>query len=102
MFGTLQVVKCSTHSKYVASHISAEPYTGTLLFSLACQHGIHTGMSYVLCDSTDSAISFYQHMFDMKANSRGNHSYTPMQLDLAQFQYHRFWNPLLCMSLFLL
>lgn len=93
---TLQVVKPS-HPLYGISAIAAQSHTGSLLFSLACQHGIHTGMSYVLCDSTDDAVSFYQQMFDMRANPRGNRSYTPMQLDLTQFQYQRFWNPLLCM-----
>lgn len=90
---TLQVVKYSTHPQYVVSHISAEPYTGTILFSLACQHGIHTGMACVLCDSTDNAISFYKQVFDMKANTRGSRLYTPMQMDLNQFHYQRFWNP---------
>lgn len=90
---TLQVVRKGTHNAYLRHHLQAEPMTGSLLLSLAAMHGTFTGMSHLLCDSTEGATSFYETMFDMRMNPRGERNYIPMQLDLSKLVLQRFWNP---------
>lgn len=92
---TLQVIRKKTHNAYVRRHLEAEPMTGSLLLSLAAMHGVFTGMSHLLCDSTEGATSFYETMFDMRQNPRGERKYIPMQLDLSKLVLQRFWNPVL-------
>ena len=95
---TLQVVRKKTHNTYIRRHLQAEPMTGSLLLSLAAMHGVFTGMSHLLCDSTEGATSFYETMFDMRVNPRGERNYIPMQLDLSKLVLQRFWNPSLHVS----
>lgn len=84
---TLQRVSENTHRQYVDEYgVDAEPYTGTMLLSLAFLHGKKCGMTMGYCDSTNNSITFYTNQFDMKSLPRpeGRH-YTPMQLSLSDY-----------------
>lgn len=92
---TLEVVKESTHSSYIEKYgVQSEYATGKLLFCLACQHGIQERLRYLLLDSTDEALDYYTGVFGMQQNRKEkNHQYTPLQLNLDQFNYHIIYNP---------
>lgn len=108
----LQVVgsprsRSTPHSK----SLQPEPYTGTLLFALACQHALEMGMTYMLCDATETSVNYFHQVFGMQANDQTNdqtnaevtsqkeiqEKRVPMQLKLQAFNYHEFCNPALCM-----
>ena len=50
-------------------------------------------MRFVLLDSTDDAIGFYERVFGMRKNERAEgREYTPMQLELKHWSYRMCFN----------
>lgn len=93
---TLQTVRFVTHKNYIKRNETQSEYgLGKLLFCLACQHGIKTGMKYLLLDSTKEAVPFYTSIFHMKENSVEGREYVPLQLKLDQFNYRIVYNPIM-------
>lgn len=98
--------RSTSHSK----SLQPEPYTGTLLFALACQHALEMGMAYMLCDATETSVDYFHKVFGMQANDQANdqanaemtsqkerqEKRVPMQLKLQAFNYREFCNPTLC------
>lgn len=91
---TLQTVKRQTHPEYVEKWgMEGDEGCGKCLFSLACEHGKKKQMRFVLLDSTDDAIGFYERVFGMRKNERAEgREYTPMQLELKHWSYRMCFN----------